>query len=333
MNVAVLHGEVPPGAPADEQDVLVEVGAVKEALAGLGHEAYALPVSLDLGSLSNAIAKDVPELAFNLVESLGGRGSLIHLAPAVLDAMGVPYTGSPTEAVFATSNKLVSKRMLRSAGIPTPGWAGEGGDGFVPGAHYIIKSVWEHASIGLDEGSVASYEKAGELARAMEQRRTSLGGACFAEEYIEGREFNISVMELDGNPAVLPQAEIRFTGFPEGARRMVGYRAKWDEASAEYRNTVRSFEFSDADSALLDELSGLSLACWELYGLRGYARVDFRVDETGRPWVLEVNINPCISPDGGFIAAAAMAGLGYDGVVSAILDAAMSRAGKRGVQR
>jgi len=333
MKVAVLHGEVPPGAPADEQDVLVEAGTILEALEGLGHKAYALPVSLDLGCLSNAFANERPELAFNLVESLGGRGSLIHLAPAVLDTLGVPYTGSPTEAVFATSNKLVSKRMLRSAGIPTPAWAGEGGTGFVPGANYIIKSVWEHASIGLEEDSVASYEGAGELARAMEQRRASLGGECFAEEYIEGREFNISLMELDGKPVVLPHAEILFTGFPEGARRMVGYRAKWDEDSLEYRNTVRSFEFSGADSAMLDELSGISMACWELFGLRGYARVDFRVDETGGPWVLEVNINPCISPDGGFIAAAAMAGLGYDGAVSAILDAAMSRAGIRGVPR
>jgi D-alanine-D-alanine ligase len=333
MRVAVMHGEVPPGAPADEQDVLVEVGAVMDALSGLGHEVYALPVSLDLGSLSDVLSKDRPELAFNLVESLGGRGSLIHLAPAVLDALGIQYTGSPAEAVFATSSKIVSKRMLHLAGIPTPRWVEEGGAGFVPGAQYIIKSVWEHASIGLEADSVATYNDPEGLMCAMEQRRGPLGGTCFAEEFIDGREFNISLIELDGKPSVLPHAEIRFMGFPEGARRMVGYRAKWDEDSAEYKNTVRSFEFTAEDSELLEELSRITIACWELFGLRGYARVDFRVDEACRPWVLEVNINPCISPDGGFMAASSMAGLGYDSVVSAILDAAMARAGRRGILR
>lgn len=331
MRVAVLYGEVPPDAPADEQDVLVEAGAVSEALSGLRHEVSALQVSLDLARLARDISETPPDIAFNLVESLGGRGSLIHLCPAVLDSLGVPYTGSPTEAVFTTSSKLLTKRALKDSGIPTPGWVGEGGHGFVPGAHYIIKSVWEHASIGLESDSVAVFGSPEGLLEELERRRPLLGGACFAEEFIDGREFNISLIETDAGPEVLPPAEIRFVDLPEGSRRMVGYRAKWVEDSDEYKGTRRSFIFPETDGELLTELADISRECWRLFGLAGYARVDFRVDSEGRPWVLEVNVNPCISPDAGFVAAAGMAGMGYGRLVGRILDAAVTGRRKAGV--
>ncbi len=331
MRVGVLHGEVPEGAPADEQDVLVEVGSVSEALSRLGHEPYALPVSLDLGRLARDISGSKPGAVFNLVESLGGRGSLIHLCPAVLDSMCVPYTGSRTEAVFMTSSKMLTKRTLRATGIPTPGWVESDGAGFNPGAHYIIKSVWEHASIGLEDDSVSGYGTVDRLLDEIERRRPLLAGECFAEEFIDGREFNISLIESGFGPEVLPPAEIRFVDFPEGGRRMVGYRAKWMEDSDEYKNTRRSFIFPDTDKALLTELADISKECWRLFGLGGYARVDFRVDEAGRPWVLEVNVNPCISPDAGLVAAAGMAGIDYVRLVARILDSAVAGRREAGV--
>jgi len=142
-----------------------------------------------------------------------------------------------------------------------------------------------------------------------------LGIPLFAEGYVEGREFNLSLLAGE----VLPPAEIRFEGFPAGQPKMVDYRAKWDEESAEYRHTVRSFAFSPADAPLLEELAAIARRCWQAFGLRGYARVDFRVDPRGHPWVLEVNTNPCISPDGGFVAAASRAGLDLPALVGRIL--------------
>ena len=106
----------------------------------------------------------------------------------------------------------------------------------------------------------------------------------------------------------------------------VGYRAKWDEGSFEYGSTPRSFDFPPDDAALLATLKRLSLACWEIFGLRGYARVDFRVDAEGKPWVLEINTNPCLSPDAGFMAAAGRAGLSRNDVVRRIIaDTAMQK--------
>jgi D-alanine-D-alanine ligase len=121
---------------------------------------------------------------------------------------------------------------------------------------------------------------------------------------------------------VLPPAEIRFVDFPEGKPRIVGSAAKWDEDSFEYAATVRSFERLAGDAPLVETLSRLAIQCWDVLHLRGYARVDFRVDRHGHPFILEANANPCLSPDAGFAAAATQAGLNYRHVVQQILEAA-----------
>jgi D-alanine-D-alanine ligase len=159
----------------------------------------------------------------------------------------------------------------------------------------------------------------------MEKRQGQLGGDCFAEQFIDGREFNLSVLACQGGAEVLPPAEMRFIDYPAGKWKVVGYRAKWDEASFESLHTQRSFEFAKSERPLLQNLIDMAKRCWHLFGLRGYARVDFRVDERNQPWVLEINANPCLSPDAGFVAAASQAGLSYRQVVERILqDAGVS---------
>jgi D-alanine-D-alanine ligase len=122
---------------------------------------------------------------------------------------------------------------------------------------------------------------------------------------------------------VLPPAEIDFSAFAPGKPRIVGYRAKWAEDSDEYRQTPRRFDFPASDRTLLDRLSDLARACWNEFDLRGYARVDFRVDREGRPWILEINANPCLSPDAGFAAALQQAGIEYSAAIARIVGDAV----------
>jgi D-alanine-D-alanine ligase len=121
---------------------------------------------------------------------------------------------------------------------------------------------------------------------------------------------------------VLPVAEIRFDAFPADKPRIVGYAAKWDADSFEYRNTPRTFSVEPDLAALVGRLA---LDCWDVFRLDGYARVDFRVDDRGMPWVLEVNANPCLSPDAGFAAALAAAGIEYQAAIGMLLDDALAR--------
>ncbi|MBM4355422.1 MAG: D-alanine--D-alanine ligase, partial [Deltaproteobacteria bacterium] len=218
---------------------------------------------------------------------------------------------------------IVAKQVMKSAGIPTPEWvtfeqamAGE----ILAAPPLIIKSVWEHASVGLDDDSIV--HDLSMLASRMLARRESLGGTCFAERFIDGREFNVALVTRPGSsdPEVLPVAEMRFVGYEDGRPKMVGYKAKWDENAFEYKNTVRAFDLAPEDAPLVERLKEISIRCWHAFALAGYNRVDFRVDAEGNPYVLEVNTNPCISPDSGFTAMFRQAGMTLPQLMSRVIE-------------
>lgn len=329
MRIAVVHNAVSADSTPDEQDVLSQVDAVTDALRQLGHKPVRLACGLNLSRVQGELRAVGPQLVFNLVESLDGTGRLIHLFPCLLDAMALPYTGAGAEALMLTSNKLLSKSLMESAGLPTPAWVASRtarGLGLIrrprenPG-RWIVKSVWEHASVGLDAEAVLETASSHLLDTLLEERAPRLGGACFAEAFIDGREFNLSLLEGPDGPQVLPPVEIIFEGFESDRARIVDYQAKWDPDSYAYHHTPRCFDFDAADEALLEELRGLARECWYLFGLGGYARVDFRVDRRNRPWILEINANPCLSTDAGFAAAVRQAGLSLTEAVGRIVEA------------
>lgn len=336
MNVAVVHQCVDRQGPADEKDVLVQAGSVASALARLGHRTRVLSCSLDLARIKRALNGFAPDAVFNLVESMDGSCRLLPLFPALLDRIGVAYTGSPAAVLWATTQKVWAKERLFSAGIPTPPWIGPVPAesplfGAPPRAEnvgaetWIVKSLWEHASFGMgDDALISGLSRAG-LLEILSRRVGDFGGVCYAEVFIDGREFNLSLLEADGLPRVLCPAEIVFEGFGKDRPRIVGYRAKWETDSYEYRHTPRRFDFPGKDRPLLARLEVLARCCWDLFGLRGYARVDFRVDAHGRPWVLEINANPCLSPDAGFAAALAETGISYEEAISCILERAVKK--------
>jgi D-alanine-D-alanine ligase len=163
----------------------------------------------------------------------------------------------------------------------------------------------------------------GQIQEALRELEAISGKAHFAEQFIDGREFNLSLMGSE--PRVLTPAEIDFSAFPAGKHRIVGHSAKWDCDSFEYHNTDRRFEYPASDRPLLRRLAELARECWQLFDLTGYARVDFRVDEVGQPWILEINTNPCMSHDSGFAAALEHDGIGYDGGIERILADAIAR--------
>lgn len=322
MRPVILSSAQTPEAAPDELDDLIQVQTVQAALGELGYDPEPLFLTLDMEAARSALRNLSPPFVFNLVESLDGKGNLIHVGPAFLDTLALPYTGCPTEALFTCSNKLLAKKLLKMAGLSTPEWVSkkELPCKTLPGSTLILKSVWEHASAGLDESSLILPFDARALEVCLEQKARTMGAEVFAEVYIEGREFNVSVLEGSSGPEVLPVAETLFKNYEEPMPKIVCYKAKWDPDSFQFQHTPRSFSFQDQDK-LLPVLREIALRCWRLFGLRGYARVDIRVDQEGRPWVLEVNPNPCISPDAGFMAAAKQAGLDSKEVVARILEA------------
>lgn len=328
MRIAILHNAVAADAPAADRDVLVQVEAVDQALRTLGHATETLPVTLDLGHLRDQLLDSRPDAVFNLVESLDGYDRLNLLPAAILDVLGIAYTGSPTEALLVSGDKVAAKQRLREANLPTPDWltlddcrrVGADLPATTAGT-FIIKSAWQHASFGLDSGALVTGASLSGIGARLVDTSRRLGGVCFAEKYIDGREFNLSILEGKTGPEVLPPAEIDFSAFPDDKPRLVDERAKWEPDSFEYRNTPRTFDFPSEDRTLVERLGELAVEAWRTLGLKGYARVDFRVDGVGQPWILEVNANPCLSPDAGFYAAVERAGMQFADAVQRILGA------------
>lgn len=320
--IVILHSDISPDAAKDELDCLEQAEAIAQALRILNYTPVLLPFELNLNQTIKNLQSLNPLVVFNIVETLDSKGSLIHFAPAILDALHIPYTGCDTQAVFQTSNKPLAKKIMRYAGISTPDWIEE--DGFVSlnnqSKTYLIKSSWEHASIGLDENSLVKYKNKETILKELDKRKEKLGGSCYAEAYIEGREFNVALISDKSGAKVLPIAEMLFKDYSPGKLKIVDYKAKWEADSFEFNNTIRKFDFTDEDSSLISSMREISLQCWNIFSLRGYARVDFRVDNDGKPWVLEVNTNPCLSPDAGFAAALEQAKIKYHEAIGFIID-------------
>jgi D-alanine-D-alanine ligase len=175
----------------------------------------------------------------------------------------------------------------------------------------------------MDDGAVFAATAVDQVCGRIAEREARWNRPHFAEQYVDGREFNLSM--LGGE--VLPPAEIDFSALPDGQPWIVGQRAKSDTQSFEYHHTPRRFDFPPADQPLVGRMSELAVACWHLFGLRGFARVDFRCDRRGRPWILEINTNPCLERTSGFAAALEEAGIGYDGGIQRLVDDAVARSG------
>ncbi len=324
---AIVRNHVPANASKDTADVIAQSRLMGRVLREMGWSVVEVELGADLGEAVATLQGIRPTVVMNLVESIMGSDEFANIVPVIFRKLGLAFTGSDSAALFLTNDKLASKRLMHSVGLPTPRGVDEVGlrRGRFPGpGRYIVKSRCEHASLGLDESSVVWAEDGDSLLAAMKSRKARLGGLCMAEEFIDGREFSVSLLESpEGRGRVLGAAEMVFQS--DMPVKIVGYEAKWEEGSDADRFTTRSFAFRKSEPELFSRLAETALACWDEMGLRGYARVDFRLDGEQRLYVIDVNANPCLAEDAGFMATAGEAGWQAKDVVSAILIGALRR--------
>ena len=114
MKILVLHSDIGADPPPEEQDTLLAADAVQAALAGRGHTAAKAAFREE--SLASLLRATAPDMVFNLVEGVDGKGILASIAPRLLAELEMPFTGSGAKAMDVTCDKPLSKRMLRQAG-------------------------------------------------------------------------------------------------------------------------------------------------------------------------------------------------------------------------
>jgi D-alanine-D-alanine ligase len=317
MRIGIVYNEpIREGEPNWESsaDVMVQVKAVADSLGELGHEPVLLSFVRDPAAFCAKIHQEAIACAFNLCESVDDDPHLVSHPAAVLELLDIPFTGSSSVTLTTTTNKLIAKRIMQGAGIRTPAALLFQGERNIQSAGLsfpvILKPQFEDASIGIDQDSVLTEPD--RLLPAL-RRFYETYGPILVEEYIPGREFNISLFGFP-SPEVMPLAEIDFSTFPDDLHRIVGYKAKWDPDSFEYRETRRIFP-DNLPWHFASQMASVALECFHLFDLRDYGRVDLRLDADNTINVLEINANPCLSPDAGFPAAVAENQMTYTGMV------------------
>ena len=315
--VIILHNRLSEHPTPDEQDVMDQSGLVRKALETLGYKCLVRDVGTDLYQDLVPLTAIKPAFVFNLVESVLGSTGLLHIVPSILHAWNIPYTGVQEEGLYLTTRKTLAKKIMHDHGIKTPAWFSTSEAGLLDKhKKYIVKPIAEEGSAGLDEQHVfdASLPESASWLGKFDPRE------FFTEEFIEGREFNLSVTGKPGAYTTYPIPEMIFKDYPPGKARILGYRSKWEEDSFEYRHTTRQFGTLEDNPELAAGLRDTAIACGEVFGLSGYFRADIRVSSDGVPYVLEVNANPCIAPDSGFIAAGLHAGYSLTEIIKQITD-------------
>src|SRR5437879_5206211 len=309
-----------PGAedwtPEDIRGVMKAVDEIGAIFASMGHEIRKVGVRHDMRWFQVARRAD---LVFNLCEGVHGKSEWEEHVVGTLEFAGIPITGASLWTLAACRRKPIANALLQQAGLPIPRWTvaqGKIEDDFPLPA--IVKPAAEDASAGLDRGSVVSDRKS---LRARLAAMTEQFDEVLVQEYIGGREFNVGFV---GN-RVLPIAEIDFSRMPEGAWPILTYAGKWELGSADDLGSAPVCPAGLAQK-LADRLIRIAELAWRTMQGKGYGRVDLRVDDQGRPWVLEVNPNPDLNDDAGLSRMAKVAGWDYAELVRRIAEVALREA-------
>jgi len=317
------------GQPHDlvaEQSPILCAQVVAQALKSVGWPVISVPIT---GDVETALAPYSPAewVVFNLGEGLAGRLFEESRIAWALEVMGYQFTGADAPALSLTSHKARAKALFARAGLLTPRWrlfthpAQVSADALRELTFpLIVKPVAENGSLGIGDDAVAhsADEVASRVSRLVELYRQ----AALVEEFVAGREFNIAIW--GDPPAVLPISEIIFGAGTEPGERVVSFACKWDTDSGVYQNTSVVCP-AQIGPDLSQAITEAALGAWHAIGGRGYGRVDIRLDEHERPFILEANCNPDLSPDGGFYRSARQAGYSYSDMVLHIVRIAMEQ--------
>jgi D-alanine-D-alanine ligase len=308
--VLVIYNEpvLPQDHPdsAAEVDVIEATGVVVKILESAGFPIRQLGLSFDPRPLLDELRDHPTDVVFNLFEGLGAQTATEISVPSLLEWMDVPFTGSPSFAIALGRDKIRTQHLLRGAGLnvansqtiertPMPAW---------PYAWpAIVKPACQDCSVGIEQASVVTNQK--DLERRVDYTLERYGAPVLVEAFIFGRELHANIIEESGdalaapNLVCIPLCEIRFSDkhFGDGRWPIYSYEAKWNMSSDEFKNTPLA-TVVEVSPDWSERIRHDALQAYRLVGLRDCGRVDLRVTEDGRPFILEVNPNPYLHSEG-----------------------------------
>lgn len=343
ISVAILYNDFPaPQGPADsnvpavplgfkpvfdleQSDTEEEIAEILDGLRTEGFDVFSHNLRNRFEKLINILKRRKPDVVFNLVESFYDSPLKEMMVTGVYEMLGIPYTGSPPLTLGICQRKGLSKQILLANGIPTPRFKLMTGKNISNrhGLHYplIVKPGREDGSIGVEDESVVYNLR--ELKRRSEYILDEFNQPVIVEEFIDGRELNVSILGSQ-EPFVLPISEIDFSTMPESFKNIVTYQAKWEPKHETYHRTLPICPARLPKKAER-RVREIALKAFRIMGCRDYVRVDIRLDRRNNPFVLEVNPNPHLSEGMGLMRSAEAYGLSFSQTLRMIVEFALKR--------
>jgi len=311
------------GERLSEESVADMAQQAQDAVRTLGIGTTLVPLQRSLLNFLGRVRELNPDALINLCEGYYGRPQWESNVAGIFELLGLTFTGNAAKTLAICQDKFRAKAVLRAAGLPTaPAQLMLKGDEPLELKFpLIIKPNSEDASLGIYPDSVVRDEES--LRRQVRRTLDSYGQPVLVEAFINGREFNVSVMENDA-VTPLPVSEIDFSAMPKDMPRILGYEAKWFEDDPLYQKTPPVCP-APIDDELRVKLQDLAALAFRTMGCRDYSRVDFRMDAKGRPFILEVNPNPDISTNAGYARALKAAGIEYAAFWGTMIENALKR--------
>src|ERR1700716_1268260 len=297
---------------------------VMAALGSLGYTAEHLAIFDDLDLVRQKLENFAPDVLFNLVEQFKNNPGFDQNIVSLLEMQGVPFTGCGATGLTLCKHKGISKKILSYHRIHVPNFV------VIPRGQRIarlkrpkfpilVKPVKEEASYGISQASfVTTDEQFKERVAFIHEKHDA---DVIAEEYIEGREFYVSVMGTS-KLTVFPIRELVFREVPPNEPKIATYKAKWDE---EYRKRwgLRNRFANGFDAALVAHIEQTCKRIYRLLTIDGYARIDLRLTADNKLYFIEANPNPHLAEDEDFAQSAGKAGLAYPQLIDRIIRHAM----------
>ncbi len=297
---------------------------VLEALKNLGHNVTCAGVGSDLSVIRQAIERDKPNITFNLVEQFDGLPYFDQHVVSYLELRKQKYTGCNPRGLTIARDKALTKKILAYHRISVPRFAV-----FRPRRKIsvpsrlkfplFVKSLTDEGSEGIAQASlVRDQEKLIERIAFIHEKTNS---TALVEEFIEGREIYVGVF---GNELLtaLPPWELTMENLPKAVPVIVTDKAKWDpryQVKIGLKSSPAIF-----DDAMAKHINQNSKRIYRLLGLSGYARLDYRLDEKGRLFLLEANPNPQIARGEDFADSAAHTGMSYEELIQKLITLGLS---------
>ncbi|HXG68594.1 MAG TPA: D-alanine--D-alanine ligase [Blastocatellia bacterium] len=297
---------------------------VVSTLRDIGHEVWPVGVGSELTVIREAIEAHKPHIAFNLLEEFAGYPLYDQHVVSYLELRKQPYTGCNPRGLTLARDKALTKKILAYHRIAVPGFAV-----FPPNRkvrrparlHFplLVKSLTDEGSVGISQASIVNDDE--KLAERVEFIHRQNGAPAIAEQYIEGREIYVGVIGNQKLQTYTPW-ELLMENLPEGAHNIATGKVKWDPKYQKKVGLVT--RAAKLTPELQKSFDRLSRRIYRILGMSGYARMDYRLTEDGRIYVLEANPNPQIARNEDFADSAEHSGVKYGPLLQKILTLGLS---------